>query len=38
MLTLYKVTGDKGWQGKQVWVPNIKLPDDAVYYDIADDD
>ena len=38
VLTLYKVTGDKGWQGKQVWVPNIKLPDDAVYYDIADDD
>lgn len=32
VLTVYKVTGDKGWDGQQVWIPNIKLPGDVVYY------
>lgn len=32
VLTLYKVTGSKGWNGQQIWIPNIKLPGDAVYY------
>lgn len=32
VLTMYKVTGRKGWDGKQIWIPNIKLPDDKVYY------
>ena len=34
VLTLYKVTGTKGWNGRQLWIPNIKFPGDAVYYNI----
>lgn len=34
VLTMYKVTGRKGWNGKQIWIPNIKLPSDKVYYSI----
>ena len=37
VLTMYQVTGRKGWGGKQLWVPNIKLPDGVVYYDISED-
>lgn len=37
VLTMYQVTGTKGWGGKQLWVPNIKLPDGIVYYDIEED-
>lgn len=33
VLTMYQVTGTKGWHGKQLWVPNIKLPNGTVYYD-----
>ena len=36
VLTMYQVTGRKGWGGKQLWVPNIKLPDGIVYYDIIE--
>ena len=32
VLTLYKVTGNKGWDGQKLWIPNIKLPGDATYY------
>lgn len=32
VLTLYKVTGSKGWNDKKLWIPNIKLPGDMVYY------
>lgn len=34
VLTMYKITGNenKGWDGTQLWIPNIKLPDDYVYY------
>lgn len=32
VLTLYKVTGTKGWNGKQIWIPNIKFPGDTTYY------
>ncbi|MBR0277246.1 MAG: restriction endonuclease [Clostridia bacterium] len=32
VLTLYKVTGTKGWNGNQIWIPNIKLPGSAIYY------
>lgn len=32
VLTLYKVTGRKGWDGKKMWIPNIKLPANVVYY------
>ena len=38
VLTMYKVTGRKGWGGRELWVPNIKLPNDIVYYDVADED
>ncbi len=37
VLTMYQVTGNKGWGGRQLWVPNIKLPEGAVYYDIVED-
>lgn len=36
VLTMYQVTGTKGWGGKPLWVPNIKLPDGAVYYDVIE--
>lgn len=33
VLTMYKITGDKeGWNGQQLWIPNIKLPGNDVYY------
>jgi hypothetical protein len=32
VLTMYKVTGDKGWEGRKIWIPNIKLPGKDVYY------
>ena len=37
VLTMYQVTGRKGWGGKQLWVPNIKLPDGVIYYDISEE-
>lgn len=39
VMTVYKVTGEKaGWNGRKIWIPNIKLPEDTVYYDVEDDD
>lgn len=38
VLTMYQVTGTKGWGGKQLWVPNIKLPNDTIYYDVIGGD
>lgn len=34
VLTVYKITGNKskGWDGQQLWIPNIKLPGDYAYY------
>lgn len=32
VLTMYKVTGRKGWNGEKIWIPNIKLPGDGMYY------
>ena len=32
VLTMYKVTGNKGWDGQQLWMPNIKLPGEVTYY------
>lgn len=36
VLTMYRVVGnvDKGWDGKPLWMPNIKFPDDCCFYDI----
>lgn len=36
VLTMYQMTGEKGWRGKKIWVPNIKLPENLVYYDISE--
>ncbi len=38
VLTMYKVTGRKGWGGRELWVPNIKLPNNVVYYDVVEQD
>jgi hypothetical protein len=32
VFTVYKVTGTKGWDGKKLWIPNIKLPGNIIYY------
>lgn len=32
VLTMYKVTGNKGWNGQKLWIPNIKLPGNVTYY------
>ena len=37
VLTMYQVTGNKGWGGKQLWVPNIKLPDGLIFYNITEE-
>lgn len=37
VLTMYQVTGTKGWGEKSIWVPNIKLPHDTMYYDVSED-
>lgn len=33
-LILYRLTGEieKGWRGKPLWMPNIKLPDGLIFY------
>ena len=38
VLTMYQVTGRKGWRGKKLWVPNINLPEGIVYYDVEESD
>lgn len=37
VLTMYQVIGTKGWGGQPIWVPNIKLPHDTMYYDMIED-
>lgn len=33
VLTMYKITGTKeGWNGRKLWIPNIKLPGKDIYY------
>ncbi|MBQ8051463.1 MAG: hypothetical protein IJ197_07820 [Bacteroidaceae bacterium] len=36
VLTMYRIIGskDKGWDGRPLWIPNIKFPDDSCFYDI----
>jgi hypothetical protein len=34
VLTMYKVTGSKGWNGEKIWIPNIKFPDDLMFYNV----
>lgn len=35
-MTMYKVTGEKGWNNRKLWIPNIKLPDKTIYYNVTD--
>ncbi len=37
VLTMYQVTGNKGWKGRKLWIPNIKLPHEMMYYDVIED-
>lgn len=37
VLTMYQVTGTKGWGGQPLWIPNIKLPHGIMYYDVSED-
>lgn len=37
VLTMYQVTGKKGWGGRQLWIPNIKLPEGMMYYDVLEE-
>lgn len=37
VLTMYQVTGNKGWKGRKLWVPNIKLPHGTMYYDVIEE-
>ena len=37
VLTMYQVTGRKGWGGTPLWVPNIRLPENTVYYDVLEE-
>lgn len=32
VLTIYKIIGNKGWNGEKLWIPNIKLPGECIYY------
>ncbi len=32
VLTLYRVDGEKGWGGKPLWVPNVRLPEKRVFF------
>ncbi len=36
VLTMYQVTGEKGWNGKKLWIPNIKLPNNIIYYNVSE--
>ena len=38
VLTMYRIIGskDKGWDGKPLWIPNIKFPSDSCFYDIEE--
>ncbi len=38
VLTMYQMTGEKGWKGQKIWVPNIKLPDNTMYYDVSEEE
>lgn len=38
VLTMYQVTGKKGWGGRPLWVPNIKLPNEIMYYDVIEEE
>ena len=37
VLTMYQVTGNKGWGERPLWIPNIKLPGDIIYYDVIEE-
>lgn len=35
VLTMYKITGrKKGWDGSEIWIPNIKFPEGINFYNV----
>lgn len=36
VVTFYRLTGERGWGGSPLWVPNIKLPDGEICYTLKD--
>ena len=38
VLTICKMAGSNYVNGQKKWVPNIKLPDNAVYYDVVENE
>lgn len=36
VLTMYRITGsiEKGWDGKPLWIPNIKFPNNCCFYNM----
>lgn len=36
VLTIYQITDAKGWRNDPLWVPNIKLPENTIYYDVVE--
>ena len=38
VLTMYKMSGNASWNNKQLWVPNIKLPTNNVFFNIKETD
>ena len=38
VLTMYRVDGsrEKGWDGKPLWIPNIKFPKDKFFYNLEE--
>lgn len=36
VLALYQINGDNGWKQSKLWVPNIKFPNEIIYYNIQE--
>jgi hypothetical protein len=34
VLVMYRITGtiEKGWNGNSLWIPNIKLPNNMIFF------
>ena len=37
VLAMYQMKGTKGWDGRKVWVPCIRLPERIVFYDVEEE-
>ena len=38
VLTMYQIEGEHGWKQPGLWVPNVRLPDGVVYYDVKNEE